>query len=133
MHPLGKTSETVKYPSDPGSFSLRIDDTRLEAAADRPQMSIYGGFKPGYKGRFFKQLCDPQDFCRPGGRRWKPCRGNSSSILFDSWEAEGEKVFYHPMLQRYFDGNPFALISTLLTAWREGVIRGDPFSYRNEG
>ena len=58
--------------------------------------------------------------------------GETAAVfLFDSWEAEGEKVFYHPMLQRYFDGNPFALISTLLTAWREGVIREIHFSYRN--
>ena len=40
----GKTSETVKHPSDPCGISLRIDDTRLEEAADRPQMSICGGF-----------------------------------------------------------------------------------------
>ena len=58
--------------------------------------------------------------------------GETAAVfLFESWEAEGEKVFYHPMLQRYFDGNPFALISTLLTAWREGVIREIHFSYRN--
>lgn len=113
----------------PAAFSLRIDDTRLEEAADRPQMSILR--------RLLSQDVKLSNCVihRTSTDRLEEdgsLAGETAAVfLFESWEAEGEKVFYHPMLQRYFDGNPFALISTLLTAWREGVIREIHFSYRN--
>lgn len=116
----------------PAAFSLRIDDTRLEEAADRPQMSILRRLlSQDVKGKALSNCVihrTSTDRLEEDGS----LAGETAAVfLFESWEAEGEKVFYHPMLQRYFDGNPFALISTLLTAWREGVIREIHFSYRN--
>ena len=116
----------------PAAFSLRIDDTRLEEAADRPQMSILRRLlSQDVKGKALSNCVihrTSTDRLEEDGS----LAGEMAAVfLFESWEAEGEKVFYHPMLQRYFDGNPFALISTLLTAWREGVIREIHFSYRN--
>ena len=116
----------------PAAFSLRIDDTRLEEAADRPQMSILRRLlSQDVKGKALSNCVihrTSTDRLEEDGS----LAGETAAVfLFESWEAEGEKVFYHPMLQRYFDGSPFALISTLLTAWREGVIREIPFSYRN--
>ena len=116
----------------PAAFSLRIDDTRLEEAADRPQMSILRRLlSQDVKGKALSNGVihrTSTDRLEEDGS----LAGETAAVfLFESWEAEGEKVFYHPMLQRYFDGNPFALISTLLTAWREGVIREIHFSYRN--
>lgn len=116
----------------PAAFSLRIDDTRLEEAADRPQMSILRRLlSQDVKGKALSNCVihrTSTDRLEEDGS----LAGETAAVfLFESWEAEGEKVFYHPMLQRYFDGNPFALISTLLTAWREGVIREIYFSYRN--
>ena len=116
----------------PAAFSLRIDDTRLEEAADRPQMSILRRLlSQDVKGKALSNCVihrTSTDRLEEDGS----LAGETAAVfLFESWEAEGEKVFYHPMLQRYFDGNPFALISTLLTAWREGVIRDIHFSYRN--
>lgn len=108
----------------PAAFSLRIDDTRLEEAADRPQMSILRRLlSQDVKGKALSNCVihrTSTDRLEEDGS----LAGETAAVfLFESWEAEGEKVFYHPMLQRYFDGSPFALISTLLTAWREGVIR----------
>lgn len=116
----------------PAAFSLRIDDTRLEAAADRPQMSILRRLlNQETKGGALSN-CVIHRVSTDRTEEDGSLAGETAAVfLFDSWEAEGEKVFYHPMLQRYFDGNPFALISTLLTAWREGVIREIHFSYRN--
>ena len=116
----------------PAAFSLRIDDTRLEEAADRPQMSILRRLlSQDVKGKALSNCVihrTSTDRLEEDGS----LAGETAAVfLFESWEAEGEKVFYHPMLQRYFDGSPFALISTLLTAWREGVIREIHFSYRN--
>ena len=116
----------------PAAFSLRIDDTRLEEAADRPQMSILRRLlSQDVKGKALSNCLihrTSTDRLEEDGS----LAGETAAVfLFESWEAEGEKVFYHPMLQRYFDGNPFALISTLLTAWREGVIQEIHFSYRN--
>ena len=116
----------------PAAFSLRIDDTRLEEAADRPQMSILRRLlSQDVKGKALSNCVihrTSTDRLEEDGS----LAGETAAVfLFESWEAEGEKVFYHPMLQRYFDGNPFALISTLLTAWREGVIREIHFSYSN--
>ena len=116
----------------PAAFSLRIDDTRLEEAADRPQMSILRRLlSQDVKGKALSNCVihrTSTDRLEEDGS----LAGETAAVfLFESLEAEGEKVFYHPMLQRYFDGNPFALISTLLTAWREGVIREIHFSYRN--
>ena len=114
----------------PAAFSLRIDDTRLEEAADRPQMSILRRLlSQDVKGKALSNCVihrTSTDRLEEDGS----LAGETAAVfLFESWEAEGEKVFYHPMLQRYFDGSPFALISTLLTAWREGVIREIHFSY----
>ena len=116
----------------PAAFSLRIDDTRLEEAADRPQMSILRRLlSQDVKGKALSNCVihrTSTDRLEEDGS----LAGETAAVfLFESWEAEGEKVFYHPMLQRYLDGSPFALISTLLTAWREGVIREIHFSYRN--
>ena len=116
----------------PAAFSLRIDDTRLEEAADRPQMSILRRLlSQDVKGKALSNCVihrTSTDRLEEDGS----LAGETAAVfLFESWVADGEKVFYHPMLQRYFDGNPFALISTLLTAWREGVIREIHFSYRN--
>ena len=116
----------------PAAFSLRIDDTRLEEAADRPQMSILRRLlSQDVKGKALSNCVihrTSTDRLEEDGS----LAGETAAVfLFESWEAEGEKVFYHPMLQRYFDGSPFALISTLLTPWREGVIREIHFSYRN--
>ena len=116
----------------PAAFSLRIDDTRLEEAADRPQMSILRRLlSQDVKGKALSNCVihrTSTDRLEEDGS----LAGETAAVfLFESWDAEGEKVFYHPMLQRYFDGSPFALISTLLTAWREGVIREIHFSYRN--
>ena len=116
----------------PAAFSLRIDDTRLEEAADRPQMSILRRLlSQDVKGKALSNCVihrTSTDRLEEDGS----LAGETAAVfLFESWEAEGEKVFYHPMLQRYFDGNPFALISTLLTAWREGVVREIHSSYRN--
>ena len=116
----------------PAAFSLRIDDTRLEEAADRPQMSILRRLlSQDVKGKALSNCVihrTSTDRLEEDGS----LAGETAAVfLFESWEAEGEKVFYHPMLQRYFDGSPFALILTLLTAWREGVIREIHFSYRN--
>ena len=116
----------------PAAFSLRIDDTRLEEAADRPQMSILRRLlSQDVKGKALSNCVihrTSTDRLEEDGS----LAGETAAVfLFESREAEGEKVFYHPMLQRYFDGSPFALISTLLTAWREGVIREIHFSYRN--
>ena len=116
----------------PAAFSLRIDDTKLEEAADRPQISILRRLlSQDTKGAALSNCVihrTSADRTEEDGSR----AGETAAVfLFDSWEADGEKVFYHPMLQRYFDGNPFSLISTLLTAWREGVIREIHFSYRN--
>ena len=116
----------------PAAFSLRIDDTRLEEAADRPQMSILRRLlSQDVKGKALSNCVihrTSTDRLEEDGS----LAGETAAVfLFESWEAEGENVFYHPMLQRYLDGHPFALISTLLTAWREGVIREIHFSYRN--
>ena len=116
----------------PAAFSLRIDDTRLEEAADRPQMSILRRLlSQDVKGKALSNCVihrTSTDRLEEDGS----LAGETAAVfLFESWEAEVETAFYHPMLQRYFDGNPFALISTLLTAWREGVIREIHFSYRN--
>ena len=116
----------------PAAFSLRIDDTRLEEAADRPQMSILRRLlSQDVKGKALSNCVihrTSTDRLEEDGS----LAGETAAVfLFESWEAEGEKVFYHPMLQRYFDGSPFALISTLLTAWREGVIREIHFYYRH--
>lgn len=116
----------------PAAFSLRIDDTRLEEAADRPQMSILRRLlSQDVKGKALSNCVIHRTSTDRLEEDGSLVGETAAVFLFESWEAEGEKVFYHPMLQRYFDGNPFALISTLLTAWREGVIREIHFSYRN--
>ena len=116
----------------PAAFSLRIDDTRLEEAADRPQMSILRRLlSQDVKGKALSNCVIHRTSTDRLAEDGSLAGETAAVFLFESWEAEGEKVFYHPMLQRYFDGNPFALISTLLTAWREGVIQEIHFSYRN--
>lgn len=116
----------------PAAFSLRIDDTRLEEAADRPQISILRRLLSQDTKGVALSNCVIHRTSADRTEEDGSLAGETAAVfLFDSWEADGEKVFYHPMLQRYFDGNPFSLISTLLTAWREGVIREIHFSYRN--
>ncbi len=116
----------------PAAFSLRIDDTKLEEAADRPQISILRRLLSQDTKGVALSNCVIHRTSADRTEEDGSLAGETAAVfLFDSWEADGEKVFYHPMLQRYFDGNPFSLISTLLTAWREGVIREIHFSYRN--
>ena len=116
----------------PAAFSLRIDDTKLEEAADRPQISILRRLlSQDTKGAALSNCVIHRTSADRTEEDGSLAGETAAVFLFDSWEADGEKVFYHPMLQRYFDGNPFSLISTLLTAWREGVIREIHFSYRN--
>ena len=116
----------------PAAFSLRIDDTKLEEAADRPQISILRRLLSQDTKGVVLSNCVIHRTSADRTEEDGSLAGETAAVfLFDSWEADGEKVFYHPMLQRYFDGNPFSLISTLLTAWREGVIREIHFSYRN--
>lgn len=116
----------------PAAFSLRIDDTKLEEAADRPQISILRRLlSQDTKGVALSNYVIHRTSADRTEEDGSLAGETAAVFLFDSWEADGEKVFYHPMLQRYFDGNPFSLISTLLTAWREGVIREIHFSYRN--
>lgn len=108
----------------PAAFSLRIDDIKLEEAADRPQISILRRLlSQDTKGAALSNCVIHRTSADRTEEDGSLAGETAAVFLFDSWEADGEKVFYHPMLQRYFDGNPFSLISTLLTAWREGVIR----------
>ena len=66
----------------PAAFSLRIDDTRLEAAADRPQMSILRRLlNQDTKGGSLSNCVIHRTSADRVEERWKPCRGNSSSIF----------------------------------------------------
>lgn len=54
----------------PAAFSLRIDDTRLEEAADRPQMSILRRLlSQDVKGKALSNCVIHPDFYRPGWKR----------------------------------------------------------------
>ena len=98
----------------PAAFSLRIDDTRLEEAADRPQMSILRRLlSQDVKGKALSNCVihrTSTDRLEEDGS----LAGETAAVfLFESWEAEGEKVFYlnppHCLEGRCDPGDPFFL------------------------
>lgn len=112
----------------PAAFSLRIDDTRLEEAADRPQMSILRRLlSQDVKGKALSNCVihrTSTDRLEEDGS----LAGETAAVfLFESWEAEGEKVFYHPMLQRYFDRKPICSYLNPPYCLEGRCDPGDPF------
>lgn len=110
----------------PVAFSIRVDEEKLEQEPDTPQLNI------------LRRLIGEEDRInddtvhRLAVERAKEGGEAPSEVLavflYQKWE-DVQAGWYHPRLQEYVAGNPFLLLSALLGAYREGVIRSVHFFY----
>lgn len=116
----------------PVAFSFRVNDERLEHLWDLPQM--------GLLGRLFGKDSDKSEMICDWvvGRLSDAAVDEEGALAAEStvvftyslYDPSNKNAYYHPGLQTFFDGNPFILLSALLTAYREGVISDIHFTYR---
>lgn len=117
----------------PVAFSFQVNEELLERYANKPQMDL------------LRRLLEDNRSEKEGLDSWVVNRDLSAGgmedenqppesvavFLYSQYDKEDETSFYHPGLQRFCDGNPFYLISILLTAYRDGVVKDVSFFYSN--
>lgn len=117
----------------PRAFSIRMDEERLEAVGDIPQINMLrrilgmGEKQSEFAGDFSvrRQMTTRVD------KEGNPAMETTAVFHYQKYEGLNTPVYYHPGLQRFFEGNPFAFLSILLTAYREGVIQTITFAFQN--
>ncbi|MBD5393029.1 MAG: AAA family ATPase [Lachnospiraceae bacterium] len=129
-------TERLNMNMIPVAFSFQVNNDMLERADKLPQINM------------LRQLIGNDALEKSGSINDKvvtkllsAVAGEDGSIptestvlfLYEQLEPSDEKSYYHQELQKFFDGNPFILLSTLLTAYRMGILSNIHFSYRNAG
>lgn len=119
----------------PVAFSFQVNKELLESSVGKPQIDLLHRLLENNQ-----DADDASDF-------WVTDRTFNDEVmeddnrspesvavfLYSSCDKKNIKSFYHPGLQSFCDGNPFHLISMLLTAYRDGIIKDIHFFYRNNG
>ncbi|MDY3919105.1 MAG: AAA family ATPase [Candidatus Limivivens sp.] len=115
----------------PAAFSFRVNDERLEASASSPQMNILRQLMESVEKKEEADCWVRRSLSSERTEADGSLSPESKVIfLYTRFDPDEEDTYYHRGLQKFFDGNPFLLLSVLLTAYREGVIRDIQFSYR---
>lgn len=117
----------------PVAFSFKVYDEMLGHAIDTPQIGMLRQLmSSGHNNK--KGLSD----CivnRSSSNRLDDDGSIATETVvvfrYTKYDQSDNGTYYHPGLQKYFDGNPFVLMSALLTAYREGIIGDIHFSFRN--
>lgn len=126
-----KLTERLNRNLVPVSFSFKVYDEMLGRAAETPQVGM------------LKQLLDSLEkqeelsgwtVKRSSAERLDADKTIASEtvvvFLYTKYNNTEEHSHYHAMLQKYFDGNPFILLSVLLTAYRMGILGEVHFTYK---
>nr|WP_302591459.1 AAA family ATPase [uncultured Marvinbryantia sp.] len=116
----------------PVAFSFCVQDDLLEQRADLPQIGILRELLTERKQH--KKAC--ADYISNGISTERVLPDGSPATISKAvflYRTKGDikDSFYHPGLQEFFSGNPFTLISVLLTAYRLGVISELHFVYQD--
>lgn len=118
----------------PVAFSFRVNNDMLEKSSKLPQIGILR--------QLISNTAEESRINDRSVNRLLPAgAGEDGSIptettvlfLYEQLQPSDRTSYYHKELQNFFDGNPFILLSTLLTAYRLGVFSDIHFSYRNAG
>ncbi|NBK91794.1 hypothetical protein D5278_07345 [bacterium 1XD21-13] len=128
-----KLAGRLSIKLDPVAFSIQVDEEKLEAAGDIPQINILrrifgmGTDRSELLGDFTvrRQMSGQTD------AEGNPLMETTVTFLYRNYGNEEKPVYYNPGLQRFFGGNPFVFLSALLTAYRKGVIRAVTFAFRD--
>lgn len=118
----------------PVAFSIRVDEEKLEASGDMPQMNILRKLL----GPLSDDRKNTADFIvrREGAgsldSEGDPAMETTAVFLYQPYGKADASIYYHPRLQNFFDGNPFVFLSVLLAAYREDVISDINFVFRKK-
>lgn len=116
----------------PVAFSFCVRDDFLEQTAELPQIGVLrelltaSGSKRESYADDISNVIQADRMTEDGS----PAAATRAVFLYRTAEEE-KNGWYHPGLQEFFAGNPFTLLSVLLTAYRMGVISEIHFTYRD--
>lgn len=117
----------------PIAFSIQVRDEMLENAGVYPQRNL------------LLQLVEHKDGKEVSLNDWTVQKTSTQRVNQDGtiatvttvvfryllYDNKWEQSYYHPKLQQFFGGNPFMLLITLLSAYRDGIIKEISFFYRD--
>ena len=120
----------------PVAFSFRVNNDILEKADKLPQINMLRQLienDTSEKSEPYSDKVVTKFLSENAGEDGSIPTESTVLFLYEQLKASDEKSYYHRRLQEFFDGNPFMLLSVLLTAYRLGIISNIHFSYKNAG
>ena len=118
----------------PSAFSFRVHREVLERSGDLPQLNLLerllgeGKSENGMKADYIKHGWSSGQTGEDGSL----LEESTAVFLFQKMDVDLSESYFHPGLQQFFGGNPFMLLSVLLTAHEFGVIDNLEFLYKME-
>ena len=111
----------------PSAFSFRVNREALEHSGDIPQLNILNRLlEEGTAADYIKHGWSSNQTGEDGS----PLEEVTAVFLFQKQDQNLEISYFHSGLQQFFGGNPFLLLSVLLTAHEAGVIDHIEFLYK---
>ncbi|MCM1386381.1 MAG: AAA family ATPase [Bacillus sp. (in: Bacteria)] len=117
----------------PAAFSFQVNEELMERTADIPQIDLLRRLLEESRKKDAgtdSWVIDKTSVTEEMADENQPAE-SVAVFLYSQYDKTDERSFYHPGLQKFFDGNALHLISVLLTAYREGIIKDVHFFYRN--
>lgn len=129
-------TERLNMNMIPVAFSFQVNNDMLEKADKLPQINILRQLienDTSEKSGFINDKVVTKLLSVVAGEDGSIPTESTVLFLYEQMEPSDEKSYYHQGLQKFFDGNPFILLSALLTAYRLRILSNIHFSYRNAG
>lgn len=119
----------LKWAVVPRAFSFRVNEEKLRNAGDLPQMNM---LRQILREKEISDLVMERASAGQMDEKGNPISQTTAVFLYKQYKESGGNQYFHPGLQRLCGGNPFVLLSTLLDAYREGVISEVYFAFTHK-